>query len=128
MARPYTISAIVDLAANKGASIIEGLRGRTLDDNSRVRIFATREAIDVELNITVGGESAGQEILPDINTVNGSAPAIPDNLIIDTFGLRGDEIVIRANNLTAGALEVSVLVFVTPMADLALQQSMGIIG
>ena len=128
MARPYTISAIEDVAANSTDSLIEGLRGRTLSDNSRVRIFASREAINVTLDITVGDESVGQGLLAQVLATLGTKPIVPDDLIIDTFGFRGDEIVIRANNLTAGALEARVLIFVTAMGDLALQQSLGILG
>ena len=128
MARPYTIAAVVDVPANDESSLIEGKRGRTLDEPSRVRIFANREAIDVVLEITIGDSSAGQGILAQINTLNGSKPVVPDDLIVDSFGMGGEEIVIRAQNLTAGALEARVLIFVTAVSDVTFQQALGIVG
>jgi len=128
MARPYSMSNVTDIAANGSSSLLEGLTGRTLQDNSRVRIFANREAINVLLNIVIGTESAGQDLLAQVLATLGTKPIVPDDLIVDSFGLKGDEVVIRAQNLTGGALEARVLVFITPMGDLALQQALGILG
>ena len=121
MPGPYTIQNIVDIAANTSTSLFVGLQGVTLVSPSRVVIYASREAIDVLMSVTVGGTNAGQALLAQINTTVGSSPVVPDNKIVDTFGMGGDEIIILGQNLTAGALELRALCFVTPVDDVALR-------
>ena len=128
MPRPYSISAITDIAANSTSNLIQGLRGRTLPGPSRVRGFLTREAINVLTNVTIGGESVVQGGLAQINTVVGSSPLVPDNTLFDSFGFGGEEVIIEGQNLTAGALELRVLLFVTPLDDVALQRLMDLPG
>jgi len=125
MARSYTISAIEDIAANGRASLIDGLRGRTLDEPSRVIIFATREAIDVLMTITIGGTEVLGGGLASIVAAVGTKPTVPDDIIVDSGGLRGEEIIVTGQNLTAGALELRVLIFVVPLSDVAMNTVLG---
>jgi len=128
MARPYTISAITDIAANSTSNLIQGLRGRTLPGPSRIEGFLTREAINVLANVTIGGESVVQGGLAQINTVVGSSPLVPDNKLFDSFGFGGEEIIIEGQNLTGGLLELRVLLLITPVDDVLLQSALTLPG
>jgi len=125
MAGPYTITNVTDIPLSSTASIISGERGRTLNEPSRVQIFANRETTAVLFNITLGGESLLQDGISAVNAVDGDAPSIRDDGIVDTFGNAGDELVIRAANSDgAAAREARVIIFVTPVDDVALQKAM----
>jgi len=126
MADPYTITNITDVPLSSTVSIIAGERGRTLDEPSRVQIFANRESVDILYNITLGGTSLIQDGIAAINATAGDAPSTRDDKIIDTFGEVGAELVIRAaNSDAAAAREARVIVFVTAVDDNALQMAMG---
>lgn len=122
MPRPYSISAITDILANSTSNLIEGLRGRTLPGPSRVTGYMTREAINVLTAITIGGESVVQGGLAQINATVGTSPIVPDNMLFDSFGFGGEEVIVEGQNLTAGALELRVLLFITPLDDVSLQR------
>jgi len=124
MGRAYSISAISDIAANSSDSLIDGLRGRTLEEPSRVVVFASREAINVLLSVTIGGVDVGAGLLAQVLAAVGTKPVVPDDLIIDSAGLKGDEIIVTGQNLTAAALELRVLIFVVPISDNALNRVM----
>jgi len=125
MARSYTITAITDIDANSDASLLDGLRGRVLEEASRVLIFMTREAINVLATITIGGTEVAGRSLPQINATVGTKPVVPDDLLVDSAGLAGEEIIITGTNLTAGALELRALVFVVPLSDAGLNTVLG---
>jgi len=127
--RPYTIPAIADVPLSSTQNIIEGLTGRTLDAASRIVIFANRETIDISFTINIGAEVAMLRGVAAINTTAGDAPSTQDDMIVDTFGDVGDEIIIDANNADAAAArEARVLVFVTPVTDMALAEGMRKLG
>lgn len=129
MAGPYTIDAIVDILQASTSSVIADQRGRTLPENSRVRIYANRETIEVTATVTVGSDEIVSDGSMAIQATIGNTPIVPDNLIADTFGFAGDEIVIRGRNTAAAAArEIRVLVFVTPVDDDVLQQAMNRAG
>jgi len=126
MPGPYTITRVADVAQASTESIISGERGRTLDEPSRVQIFANRETTEILYNITLGGESLLQDGISAINATDGDAPSTRDDKIVDTFGIAGAELVIRAaNSAAAAAREARVIIFVTPLDDVALQKAMG---
>jgi len=125
MAGPYTIDNITDVAQASTASILTAERGRTLAEASRVKIYANRETTEISYGITVGATEVNSNAGARINATIGDGPIVPDDLITDTFGMAGDEIVILARNTAAAAArEARVLIFVTPVDDDALQQAM----
>ena len=127
--RPYTIPSIVDVALSSTVNLIEGLTGRVLDAPSRVVIFANRETVDISYTINIGAEVAMLRGVSAVNTTAGDAPSTQDDLIIDTFGEMGDEIIIDATNADAAAArEARVLVFVSPVTDMALAEGMRKLG
>ena len=124
MAGPYTMSVIEDVALNSVSNILRNQRGRTLQEASQVKIYANREDVDVSFNVLVGAESVLEDGVAAINATAGVGPIIPDDLLINTFGQAGDEIVVRARNVNAAAREARVTIFVTPVDDVALQKAM----
>jgi len=122
---PYTVDANFDVPLASTESIIRGEQGRTLSEPSRVQIYANRESIDIFYTITVGPDQITSDLSASINAVIGDMPIIPDDLIADTFGDTGAEIIIRARNVDAAAArEARVYVFVTPIDDDILRNAM----
>lgn len=129
MAGPYTITNITDVPLSSTSSLLTAERGRTLAEASRVKIYANRETSNIVFNITVGADQVNSDAPAKINATVGDSPLIPDDLIADTFGDAGAEIVILARNADAAAArEARVIVFVIPVDDDALQQVMNRIG
>jgi len=125
MAGPYTITNITDVPLSSTSSLIAGERGRTLLEASRVKIYANRETVAILFNITLAGESLIQDGVSAVQATAGQGPSIRDDLLIDSFGDAGDELVIRAaNSDAAAAREARVVIFVIPVDDNALQQAM----
>ena len=121
MARPYTITIVEDIPqASTVQNLVEGRSGRVMDEPSRVRVYATRETVDVTLGFVFGRE----EILPagsvtNISTVIGSLPSRQDDLITETFGDTGNEIIIQGVNADAAAArELRLLIDVTAVDDI----------
>lgn len=124
MASPYTITRVEDVANGTTSNIIEGQTGRTLTAPARVKIAINREGVDVSFDIFVGSERVMVNGAAAINTVLGDIPILPDDVIIDTFGKAGDEIVINATNVNAAAQEARVVVQVAEVDDASLQACM----
>jgi len=125
MGIPYTMTAINDLPIAGSASLLEGQSGRVLAEASRVRIFANREDVLVTLSVLVGKENvleAGSGAA--LNTTVGDLPSTRDDLLVDTFGGQGDEVLIRGSNTNAALKELRVIVMITPVDDVVLQKAM----
>jgi len=125
MAKPYTMAQNVDVAATTLTNLLEGLRGRILSGPSLIQISLNREAVGVNVSVLVGGESVMNNGLVTVLATLGVMPSIRDDTIVTTFGDGLDEIIIDADNTTAGALEARVIVRVTEIDDVALAQAMG---
>jgi len=129
MASPYTMNAVNDLPIAGSASLLDGQSGRVLAEASRVRIYLNRESVDVTFSILVGKENvleAGGGAA--INTVAGDLPSTRDDLMVDTFGNPGDEILIKGANVNAALQEGRAIVMVTPIDDVTLQNAMNAAG
>lgn len=126
MAGPYTVTNITDVPQASTSSLLVEEAGRTLAEPSRIKIYANRETTEVTFTITVGPDQVSSDAPAAINATIGDTPIIPDNLLVDTFGDTGAEIVIRARNTAAAASrEARVIVMVIPVDDDALQRAMG---
>jgi len=130
MAGPYSMEQITDIPLSSDASLLTNKRGRVLPEASRVKVYANRETVDVTFGITVGATevlAAGGGAA--VNATAGDVPSTRDDLIADTFGEAGDEVLILATNADAAAArEARVIVFVTPVDDNALQSAMDMLG
>ncbi len=125
MPKPYTISVVVDVAATTVTNLLGSLRGRILSAPSLVQVSLNREAVGVNVSVLVGGESIMNNGLVTVLATLGVMPSIRDDTIITTFGDGQDEIIIDADNTTAGALETRAIVRVTEIDDVALAQALG---
>lgn len=113
----YSFSGVVDVPANSSDdNIVENKPGVILPQGSRIDVFLTREAVDVLLTVTIGGKVVFPAGPVNINTVAGSLPSTHDDKVVSVIAAKGDDILIAAQNLTAGALEARALVKVAPVA------------
>jgi len=104
--------SVNNIIANKPGVKLPG----TAVQLSNVDIFLTRESVDVEFNVTVGGSNVYPQPGPaNINTVIGSLPSTQDDKVISCVAQGGDEIVIAASNSNAAARQASALVKVQPL-------------
>jgi len=128
MASPYTITRVQDVGISATENIIEGQTGRTLVAPSRVKIALNREGVDVSFDIFIGSERVLVNGASRINTTVGDIPILPDDIVIDTFGGAGDEIVINATNVNAAAQEARAVIQVAEVDDASLQACMDQLG
>ncbi len=130
MAGPYSMDRVRDIPLSSQESLLADKRGRVLPEDSRVKIYANRETVDVTFTVTVGStEVLAAGAGAAINAAAGDVPSTRDDLIADTFGFEGEEVLILANNADAAAArEARVIVFVTPVSDDALQNAMNMLG
>lgn len=125
MASPYTISVIADVLQNSVESILRDQRGATLPEDSMIKGYANRETTEITYNVLIGGEDVVSDGVAAIQPTVGNGPIIPDDLLFNTFGRAGQEILIRArNSAAAAAREARVTIFVIPIDDFALQRAM----
>jgi len=129
MAGPYTIEKTLDVAIGGEDSLLANKQGRVLPENSRVRIFFNRESVDVTFGVTVGAtEVLATGAGAAINTTAGDVPSTRDDLLVDTFGFAGDEILVLAKNANAALQEARIIVWVDPVDDNALKMAMNNLG
>jgi len=115
----YSIAQISDVPPGESVNnIIANKPGVKLSENSMVDIYLTRESVDVEFNVTVGGTNVYPQPGPaNISTVIGSLPSTQDDKVITIIAQGGDEIVIAASNSNVAAQEARALVKVMPIGD-----------
>ena len=126
MGAPYTLTAISDVPlSDSDNDLLDGLRGRTLTEPSLVEIALNAEDVDVSFGVTVGPT----EVLPSgsratLQPTVGVLPIFPDDVLIQTFAGRGDEIIISARNAdAAAAAEARAVVKVTAITDVDLRRA-----
>jgi len=125
MGSPYTMVAINDLPINGSASLLEGQSGRTLQEPARIVAYFNREDVLVTFSMLVGKENVLESGSgAALNTTVGDLPSTRDDMLVDTFGLAGDEILIKGSNTNAALKEGRVIVMVTPIDDVILRRAM----
>lgn len=123
MPGPLTVTNITDVGIAATASLLAGEAGRVLEEPALVKIYANQENANVSYTITIGGRQVASDLPAAIQATIGQMPIVPDNLIVNSLGMGGDEIVIRARNADAAASEARVMVLITPIDDAALIQA-----
>lgn len=124
MSSPQTITNITNVGIGATASLLAAEAGRTLTEPSRVRIYANQKNINVTFTITIGAQQVASAAVSAIQAAAGVMPIVPDNLLVESFGDVGDEIVVRAQNTDAAPSEARVMVQITAIDDLALLRAM----
>lgn len=93
-------------------NVLEGKFGRVLQENSKVTVAMTAGLVSGFATVLVGNEVLvdGQE-LPD----TAAFPRNPEDIIAQTVGAIGDEVIIRIRNGNAGAQDFRTAVFIEPI-------------
>jgi len=129
MAGPYTLVQVTDITIGGTDSLLANKQGRVLPEDSRVRIFLNRESVDVSFGITLGAtEVLAAGGAAAINATVGDVPSTRDDLVVDSFGLAGDEILILGSNSNAALQEGRAIVWVDPVDDQVLKNTMDAMG
>jgi len=125
----YSIASIFDVPAGATEpNIIKNKPGVTLNEPSLVRVFMTREDVDQEITITIGGTQIYPAGPVDIEAASGTLPSTQDNLVAEVFAGKGDDIIITAFNSNASPRQVRALVMVMPVDDSILRGAAGFLG
>jgi len=128
----YSIAQVFDVpATDTENNIIANKPGVKLPGGplqlSVVDIFLTRESVDVQFNVTIGGTNVYPQPGPaNINTVAGTLPSTQDDKVITVVAQGGDEIVIAASNANAADQQARALVKVMPVDDAQLRSAQNI--
>ncbi len=109
---PY-LSDFRDLATTVVvANVLEGKFNRVLQENSKVSVAMTAELASQFVTVIVGRELLvdGQE-LPNTN----ASPRNPEDILAQTVGRAGEEVIISVRNGNALANEVHTAVYIEPI-------------
>lgn len=125
MADPYTLTAISDIPLSESDNdLLDGQRGRTLTEPSLVEIALNAEDVDITMSVTIGATdvlSAGSRVT--LQATAGILPSLRDDVLVRSFGLSGNEIIIGARNADAAAArEARAIVRVTAVEDVDLMK------
>ncbi len=93
-------------------NVLDGKFNRVLQENSKVSVAMTAELDSQFVTVIVGRELLvdGQEI-PNTN----AAPRNPEDIIAQTVGRAGEEVIIGVRNGNAAANEVHTAVYIEPI-------------
>jgi len=109
---PVIIDNVVVGANATSANVLAGQLYEFLPSNAKVALFATGSAAGLRTTLNIGGE----QIVDDtgIGTQNRS-PIVPDDLVATDGGRRGERLILRFRNTTAGALTAFYMVQINPV-------------
>jgi len=124
MARPYTISTLNDVPAATTENLLTGLKGRVLAAPSRVQIAFNSELATDRISVLLGSDSVLDNARVTTVAGGGIMPTLPDDNIVTSFGMTGDEIIINGFNSAGAASEIRAIVRVTEIDDVALANAM----
>lgn len=107
------MSDVRSVAANTTVdNVMSGKLHEFLPVPSVVRLSCVASAAGIRATLIIGGE-----VVVDSQEVSGANryPILPDDIVGEGAGFRGDRVVLRLQNTTAGALTVNSVVDVTPI-------------
>lgn len=122
MAVPVALTAVEDIAlASSVQDILANIPGGQLAEESLVIIALNGETVDIRAQISIGGNQVLPESRVTVQATIGVLPITPDDVIIASFGTKGDQITIRGSNQDAvAARELRAKVQIFPTADIEL--------
>jgi len=122
MAVPVAFTVINDIPLSKSVvDIALGFPGAILAEDSLVIIALNGETVDIRAQVSVGGNQVLPESSVTVQATVGVLPITPDDVIIATFGKKGNAITIRGTNLDAAAArELRAKVQTFPTSDIML--------
>lgn len=94
------------------ANALEGKFGRVLQENSKVSVAITSSLVSLFATVLVGNEVLieDQEV-PD----TAAAPRNPEDVLVQTVGQLGDEVIVKLRNQNAATVTSRVSVFLEPI-------------
>lgn len=94
------------------ANVLDGKFNRVLQENSKVTVAMTSE-----LNSQFATVIVGRELLVDAQELpaTNASPRNPEDIIAQTVGRAGEEVIIGARNGNAAANELHTAVFIEPI-------------
>jgi len=114
----YSITGISDIdATGSVGNVIAEKPGRQLAGPSIVRIYLTRESVDVEAQVTIGGTNVFPSGPVNVVAAVGTLPSTQDDEVITVVAQAGDSIIIAGTNANAAKQELRALVKVTLVDD-----------
>jgi len=119
---PVALTAVEDIAlASSVQDILANIPGGQLAEESLVIIALNGETVDIRAQISIGGNQVLPESRVTVQATVGVLPITPDDVIIASFGTKGDQITIRGSNQDAAAArELRAKVQIFPTADIEL--------
>ena len=110
------MSAMTDVrSVGANATVDNVLAGKIFEfagSNSIARLLATASAVGLRLSFIVGNEVQLDD--QEISSAN-RFPVTPDDLLAQTGALKGDRLVLRLRNTTAGAITAFTKVELDPI-------------
>jgi len=102
-------------AAETVENILEGKYNRVLQENSKVSVAQVCDA-DVSSTVIVGRELLMDDQLTLIESVAGGSPRNPEDILVQTVGTAGEEVIIKVRNRdTVGGQNVRTTVYIEPI-------------
>ncbi len=94
------------------ANVLDGKFNRVLQENSKVTVAMTSELVSQFVTVIVG-----RELLVDAQEIpaTNASPRNPEDIIAQTVGRAGEEVIIGVRNGNAAANEVHTAVFIEPL-------------
>lgn len=102
-----------EIAANTVVeNVLTGKLHEFLSRPSAVRLFATAEAVGLNVTFLVGSVSTVQD--QEVNAQN-RMPIVPDDFVADAGGLPGERILVSYRNTTGGAIDAFTRIEIEPV-------------
>jgi len=119
---PVALTAVEDIPlADSVQDILANIPGGQLAEESLVIIALNGETVDIRAQISIGTNQILPESRVTVNATIGVLPITPDDVIVASFGTKGDQITIRGSNQdVAAARELRAKVMIFPTSDIEL--------
>lgn len=124
MAVPIVLQDRVVVAAGAETNIVEGRKGTTLTSDSMITVYLNREVVLVTFTMFIGAEGIMERAGAAVDATLGQTPSFQDDRAVQTFGRRGDLIVLNARNADVAAREAGFIIQITEVDDAILQTAM----
>jgi len=124
-----TIAAIVKVPVGGSIdNVLADKPGITLSEAARIQIFMSRETVNLQVSITIGGANVYPQGPTALEAVVGTLPSTQDDMLVDVMAQKSDTIIISAVSTDAAIREIRALVFLQPVSDAVLSSAMAIRG
>jgi len=120
VAVPQVLVDRVVVGIGAEANVVEGRKGTTLVNDSMITVFLNRETTDITYTMFIGAEGIMERAGAPVDATLGQTPSFQDDRMINTFGRKGDLIVLNARNAGAAAREAGFIIQISEVDDAVL--------